>query len=91
MTSVVAPTFSAIERKMKCFLPGEWGRALHALLVAFGVIHLVRTHKGGRGVKQMRMNAYKGGGGLTHKVHTQSKNLSAFYIHTAIFSFAKVP
>ena len=29
-----------------------------------GVIHLVYTHEGGRGVKQMRTNAYKGGGGV---------------------------
>ena len=34
----------------------------------------------------MRTNAYKGGGGLTHEVSTQSKKLSAFvyilqYIH----------
>ena len=30
-----------------------------------GVIHLVRMHEGGKGVKQMRTNAYKGGG-LAH-------------------------
>ena len=48
------------------------------LLVLHRVIHLVRTHEGGRGVKQMRTNAYKGGGGLTHEVRTQSKQLSAF-------------
>ena len=48
-----------------------------------GVIHLVRTHKGGRGVNQMRTNAYKGEGGLTHEVRTQNKNLLAFCIHPA--------
>ena len=39
----------------------------------------------------MRTNAYKGGGGLTHEVRMQSKNISAFCIHPEIFSFAKVP
>ena len=29
----------------------------------------------------MRTNAYKGGGGFTHEVRTQSKKLSAFCIH----------
>ena len=56
-----------------------------------GVIHLVCMHEGGRGVKQMRMNVYKGGGGLTHEVRMQSKKLSAFCIHPAIFPFAKDP
>ena len=33
--------------------------------MSHGVIHLVRTHEGGEGgVKQMRTNAYKGGGGV---------------------------
>ena len=62
-----------------------------SVLTKPGVIHLVRTHEGGRGVKQMRTNAYKGGGGLTHEVRTQSKKLSAFCIHPAIFPFAKDP
>ena len=39
----------------------------------------------------MRTNAYKGGGGLTQEVRTQSKKLSAFCIHPAIFPFAKDP
>ena len=59
--------------------------------VPLGVIHLVRTHEGGRGIKQMRTNAYKGGEGLTHELRKQSKKLLAFCIHSAIFSFAKDP
>ena len=44
-----------------------------------GVILLALTHEGGRGVKQMRTNAYKGGrGGLTHEVRTQSKTYQLF-------------
>ena len=49
------------------------------------------ARRGGGGVKQMRTNAYKGGGGLTHEVRTQSRKLSAFCIHPAIFPFAKDP
>ena len=51
-------------------------------------VYLIRGHsfstyarRGGGGVKQMRTNAYKGGGGLTHEVRTQSKKLLAFCIH----------
>ena len=74
--------------RARLFILDIW-HALHQ-----GVIHLVRTHEGGDGggVKQMRTNAYKGGGGgLTHEVRTQSKKLSAFCIHPAIFPFAKDP
>ena len=39
----------------------------------------------------MRTNAYKEGGGFTHEVRMQSKKVSAFCIHPAIFSFAKDP
>ena len=49
------------------------------------------ARRGGGGVKQMRTNAYKGEGVLTHEVRTQSKKLSAFCIHPAIFPFAKDP
>ena len=56
-----------------------------------GVIHLVRMHEGGRGVKQMRTNVYKGGGGLTHEVRTQRKHLSAVCRHPPIVPFAKDP
>ena len=55
-----------------------------------GVIHLVRTHEGGGG----QANAYEcvqGGRGLTHEVRAQSKKLSAFCVHPAIFPFAKDP
>ena len=57
-----------------------------------GVIHLVRTHEGGEGgsSKCVRMRT-RGEGGLTHEVRTQSKKLSAFCIHPAIFPFAKDP
>ena len=34
--------------------------------VIVGVIHLVRTHKGGGGSCKSVRHAYKGGGGLTH-------------------------
>ena len=57
-----------------------------------GVTHLVRTHEGGEGGQANAYECVQGGeGGLTHEVRTQSKNLPAFYIHPAIFSFAKVP
>ena len=36
-----------------------------------GVIHLVRTHKGGLGVKQKRTPCVQGGGGLHVEVRTQ--------------------
>ena len=37
---------------------------LDSVFTYIGVVHLVRTHEGGRGVKQMHTNAYKGGGGV---------------------------
>ena len=58
---------------------------------AWGHSFSTYARRGGGGVKQMRTNAYKGGGGLTHEVRMQSKKLSAFCIHPAIFPFAKDP
>ena len=59
---------------------------------SYGVIHLVRTHEGGEGGQANAYECVQGGeGGLTHEVRTQSKKLSAFCIHPAIFPFAKDP
>ena len=38
-----------------------------------GVIHLVRTHKGGGGSSKSVHHAYKGGGGLHVEVRTQKR------------------
>ena len=50
------------------------------------------ARRGGGGGQANAYECVQGGeGGLTHEVRTQSKKLSAFCIHPAIFPFAKDP
>ena len=41
--------------------------------ICLGVIHLVRTHKGGRGSSKSVRHAYKGEGDLHVELHTQKR------------------
>ena len=71
-------------------LGGNWLHSKLLLCQAGGHSFSTYARRGEWG----QANAYEcveEGEGLTHEVRTQSKNLSAFCIHPAIFSFAKVP
>ena len=53
-----------------------------------GVIHIVRTHKGGgEGSSQMRTIAYKGGGGFQGYVRMQKKFFGPQNLKTFVFLY----